>query len=194
MIQRRVVTAIVVQALLVGLAWAEPRPYVIVAGRSHVMFEASYLLGDFSGTTEDITAEITVDPASVPAGVIGSVVVKPAGIRTGVGERDRDLRKALAVDRYPEMRFRIGEVQASFPSLAERVDITLEVSGTMVIGGVERPLTWTGRARIEEGRLWVRGETELKLTDFGITPPRKFFLAVRDRVRASFDLRLAPRE
>jgi polyisoprenoid-binding protein YceI len=173
---------------------AQPRPYRVVAGASHVAFEASYLLGDFSGTTEDVTADLRVDPDNLRLGVTGSVTVNPARLRTGIDGRDRDLRKTLEVDRYPEIRFTVGEVQASFPSLAERADVTLRISGVTLIRDVERAMSWSGRARIEDGKLWVRGEAELRLTDFGMTPPARFFLAVGDRVRVSFDLRLTPKE
>ncbi len=172
----------------------EPRSYRVVAEKNQVMFEASYPLGDFSGATGDVTGEIRLDPDNIPLGVTGSVAVNPASLRTGLGGRDRDLQNTLEVARYPEIRFRVESVEASFPSLAERVDVLLKIRGVMLIHSVERPMTWTGRARIEEGRIWIRGEAELRLTDFGITPPKKLFLAVADRVRASFDLRLAPKE
>lgn len=172
----------------------EPRAYGVVAGKSQVTFEASYPLGDFSGTSEDVTAELRLDPANVALGMTGSVTVNPARLKTGIDGRDRDLRKTLDTDRNGEIRFTVDTVQASFPSLAEHVDVRLKISGVLRIRGVERSTSWTGRARIEEGKIWVRGETELKLSDFGIPPPKKFFLTVGDAVRAGFDLRLAPKE
>lgn len=193
---RAMIPAIALLALLSTAAGAatEPRLYVVVTGRSQVMFDASYPLGDFSGSTEDVTGEVRVDPANISQGITGSVTVNPARFKTGIDARDRDLRKTLEVEKYGEIRFRVEEVWASFPSVAERVDVTLKITGIMLLHGVERAKTWTGRARVEEGKLWVRGETELKLTDFGILPPKKFFLAVGDAVRVSFDLRLAPKE
>lgn len=188
----RLVALLLLLVSVAPRAGAQTKVYDVVAGKSQVRFEASYPLGDFSGTTEDVAGELRLDPANVSHGVSGSVTVNPARLRTGSDGRDRDLRRMLETERYPEIRFRVEEVLASFPALAERTDVTLKISGVMLIRGVERAMAWTGRARIEEGKLWVRGESELKLTDFGITPPKKFFLAVGDRVRASFDLRLAP--
>lgn len=172
----------------------QPTTYTVAADRSQVMFEAKYPLGDFTGITDQVTGEFRINPENVTQGVTGSVTVNPAALKTGIGARDRDLRKALDTDTHREIRFRVEEVQASFPSLAERADITLRISGVIRIRGIDRPMAWTGRARIEEGKLWVRGEAELKMSDFGIPPPRKFFLAVSDSVRVSFDLRLAPKE
>lgn len=173
---------------------AGPKSYRVTADRSQVMFEAEHPLGDFAGTTEKVAGEFRINPDNAPQDVSGSVAINPADLKTGMERRDRDLRKALETDTYPEIRFKVEQVQASFPSLAERADIALTITGRMRIHGVERQMTWTGRARIEEGKLWVRGEAELQLSDFGITPPRRFFLAVSDRVRVSFDLRLAPKE
>lgn len=175
-------------------AEAQAKAYGVVPGKSRVMFEASHPLGDFSGATEEVAGEVRLDPSNIPLGVAGSVTVNPARLKTGNEARDRDLRKILETDRYGEIRFRIEDVQASFPSLAERADVQLKIRGVMLIRGVERVTTWTSRARLEAGKIWVRGEAELKLTEFGITPPKRLFLAVADVVRASFDLRLAPSE
>lgn len=183
--------------LLLLLTWpagadGEPRSYTVVAGKSRVAFEASHPLADFTGATEEVAGQLQLDPADVSLGVSGSVSANASRLRTGDDGRDRDLRKTLEADRHGEIRFSAEEVKSSFPSLAEGTDVTLKITGTLRIRGLERATTWTGRARLEGGRIWVRGETNLRLTDFGITPPRKFFLAVGDGVRATFDLRLAP--
>ena len=172
----------------------EPKSYSVVAGKSRVTFDASYPLGDFSGASEAVTGQLRLDPANLPLGVTGSVAADPAGLRTGNARRDSDLKKTLETDRYGEIRFSAEEVKSSFPSLAEHTDVILRISGVLRLRGVERPTAWTARARLERGMIWVRGETDLKLTDFGITPPKRFFLAVGDGVRAAFDLRLAPAE
>jgi len=191
---RHLLVALALLGLTVLPAGAEPKSYTIVPTRSHVSFDAVYPLGDFSGSTEDVAGEFTLDPANLGLGATGSLTANPATLRTGISGRDRDLGKVLEVEKYPEIRFSVGGVQASFPSLAERPDTALTITGTLTIHGVERATALTARARIVEGRLWVRGEGTLRMTDFGITPPRKFFLAVKDEVRVGFNLLLAPRE
>ena len=172
----------------------EPKSYTVVAGKSRVTFDATYPLGDFSGATEAVTGQLRLDPANIPLGVAGSVSADPSRLKTGNDGRDSDLRKTLETGRYGEIRFSADAVTSSFPSLAEHTDVILRISGVLRIRGVERRTTWTARARLEGKMIWVRGETDLKLTDFGITPPKRFFLAVGDGVRAGFDLRLAPAE
>jgi hypothetical protein len=55
-------------------------------------------------------------------------------------------------------------------------------------------MTFPGRVRLREGKLWVRGENRIKMSDFAISPPRRLLLKVKDSVLASFNLNLAPAE
>jgi polyisoprenoid-binding protein YceI len=55
-------------------------------------------------------------------------------------------------------------------------------------------IRFTGRVRLREGKLWVRGENRIKMSDFAISPPRRLLLKVKDSVLASFNLNLAPAE
>ncbi len=181
-------------ALVAAPATAEPKRWTTVAGKSQVSFDASFPLGDFAGRTEDVAGEFLGDPADLRQGVTGVLRVNPATLRTGVGGRDRDMWRALDVERYREMRFTVERVEPSFPSVTERSDVLLTISGLMLIHGVERPMVFPGRVRLREDRLWVRGENRLKMSDFGIEPPKKFFLNVADSVLVSFDLLLAGRE
>lgn len=178
-------------ALASSCAHAEPRRWSTVGGQSSVSFDGSFALGDFSGRADDVVGEFTADPADLRGGVSGALRVNPAALRTGVAGRDRDMWRTLAVSRHPEIRFTVDRVEASFPSVTERSDVVLTISGVMAIHGMERPMQFPGRVRLRDGRLWVRGEGQLRMSDFGIEPPRRFFLKVSDRVLVRFDIVLA---
>jgi polyisoprenoid-binding protein YceI len=172
-------------------AHADPKRWTTVAGQSSVSFDGSFALGDFGGRADDVVGEFSADPADLRGGVSGALRINPTALRTGVSGRDRDMRRTLAVDRYPEIRFTVDRVEASFPSVTERSDVVLTISGVMAIHGMERPMQFPGRVRLRDGRLWVRGEGRLKMSDFGIEPPRRFFLKVSDSVLVRFDVVLA---
>src|SRR5262249_20795295 len=120
--------------------------------------------------------------------------INPATLRTGVAGRDADMRRALAVTAYPDLRFSIERVEPSYHSVTDKADVLLTVGGLLLIRGVERPAIFPARVRLREDRLWVRGEGRLKMSDFGIERPRHFFLGMGDGVRVSFDLILAPQD
>jgi polyisoprenoid-binding protein YceI len=176
---------------LAGPAGAESRRWTPVPGKSTVGFTASFPLGDFAGSTHEVGGEFRGDPADLRRPVTGALAVPVSSLRTGIDGRDRDMRQTLAADRHPDIRFTVQEVTPTFSSAAERSDVLLTIRGLMLIRGVERPVTFPGRVRLRDGNLWVRGETELRMTDFGIKPPSRFFLDVKDTVLVSFDLLLA---
>ncbi len=191
---RNALLALTTLALVATPARAEPKRWTTVAGRSQVSLEASFPLGDFTGRTEDVAGEFLGDPADLRQGVSGVLRVNPAALRTGVAGRDRDMWRALGVERYPEIRFTVERVEPSFPSVTDRSDVLLTISGLMLIHGVARPMVFAGRVRLRDDRLWVRGESRLKMSDFEIKPPKKFLLEVADSVLVSFDLLLAARD
>jgi polyisoprenoid-binding protein YceI len=182
-------------AALVSLAVpaaAEPKRWMPVSGKSQVAFDAAFALGDFTGSTEDVAGEFLADSADLRQGVAGVLRVNPASLRTGVSGRDVDMRRALAVVQYPEIRFTVERVESSFPSVTDRSDVLLTISGLVLIHGVQRPMVFPGRVRLRDDRLWVRGESRLRMSDFGIKPPKRFFLLeVADSVLVRFDLLLA---
>ena len=177
--------------VLTAPARAEPRRWMPVPGKSEVAFTASFPLGNFTGRTQDVTGEFRADPGDLRSGVTGGLRIAAAKLGTGDEARDRALRKTLATERYPEIRFTIERIEASFPSMTDRADVLLTISGRLLIRGVDRPTIFPGRARVRDDKLWVRGETELRMSDFGIRPPTRLFLGVKDSVLAGFDVTLA---
>jgi polyisoprenoid-binding protein YceI len=102
--------------------------------------------------------------------------------------------KALAAERYPTVVFVIQAVSASFSSVSEHSDVLLTIQGRLTIAGVDRVKRFSGRVRWRDQRLWVRGETRFKMTDFGIKPPTYLLLSVKDEVGVGFDLLLDPKD
>lgn len=177
-------------ALLATPADAQSRRWVPVPGKSLVAFEATHRLGDFRGSAETVTGEFEADPADIRAGFTGTLRVPVAALRTGDAGRDRDMLKLLQADTYRLIRYTIGSSEASFNSITAAADVLLTIKGGLELRGVERPLVFAARARLIGDRIWVRGESSLKLTDFGIEPPRRFWFRVGNQVGVSFDVTL----
>jgi hypothetical protein len=53
-------------------------------------------------------------------------------------------------------------------------------------------MAFPGRARLRDDKLWVRGEGQLRISQFGMKPPARFFIDVKDTLGVSFDVTLAP--
>jgi polyisoprenoid-binding protein YceI len=175
-------------------ASAQPRRWVPNPAKSVVTFDATHQMGDFSGRAEAVTGEFQADTADLRASITGVARVRVAVLRTGNDNRDRDMREVLDVDRFPEIRFTIGGVEPSFNSVTSSADTLITVKGGLAVRGVERPVTFLARVRLRDDRIWVRGESRIRLTDFGINPPSRLFFRVGDDVTIGFDLTLEPSE
>jgi len=179
-------------ALLAAPSDAQSRRWVPVAGKSLVAFEATHPMGDFRGSAETVTGEFEADPADIRTGFTGTLRAPVAALRTGDTGRDRDMRKLLQADTHRLLRYTIGGSEASFNTITAAADVLLTIKGALEVRGVERPLVFLARARLIGDQIWVRGEAKLKLTDFGIEPPRRLWFRVANEVGVSFDVTLRP--
>ena len=173
-------------------AFAEPARWLPVRGQSLVSFDAVFPPADFSGFGRDLTGEFEADAADLTRGVSGRLTVQVSGISTGNERRDKEMWKSLAADRHPTIYFVIQTVDVpSFPpGVAEHTDTLLTIQGRLSIAGVERVKRFSGRVRLMQGRLWVRGESRFKMSDFGIKPPKYLLLWVKDEIGVGFDILL----
>lgn len=177
-------------ALLAAPADAQSHRWVPVSGKSLVAFEATHRLGDFRGSAETVTGEFEADPTEIRTGFTGTLRVPVAALRTGDAGRDRDLQKLLQANTHKLIRYTIGGSDASFTAITATADVLLTIKGALEVRGVERPLVFLARARLVGDRIWVRGESRLRLTDFGIEPPRRLLFRVGNEVAVSFDVTL----
>ncbi len=192
---RALIAFVACSALVMSLAdpvSGQPRRWVAVPDRSWVGFDAEHPFGPFSGKSEAPTAQFQADIADLKKGVRGALTIKVTSLTTGDPARDRDMWKVLDAEHHPEIRYTIEKVESSFPTISENTDVLLTIHGPMSIRGVDRAIAFLGRVRLRQGKLWVRGEARFSLTDFGITPPRRWFLKVKNSVLTSFDLTLRP--
>jgi len=175
-------------------ALAETPRWVTVSSRCFVSVDVDFAPGAFSGLGREVSGEFQANPRNLSDGVSGQLTVRVASLSTGLDGRDKEMMKALAAERYPTMAFVIQAVSVSFPSVSEHTDVLLTIQGRLTIAGVDRVKRFSGRVRWKDHRLWVRGETRFKMTDFGIKPPTYLLLSVKDEVGVGFDLLLDPKD
>jgi hypothetical protein len=53
---------------------------------------------------------------------------------------------------------------------------------------VDKPVTFTASKRMDNGKIRVIGRFPVKLTEFGIDPPRLLGIATEDSFTVSFDV------
>lgn len=145
--------------------------YSVVPGESRVAFDGSSTLHDFSGETREVTGELTVrlsDPATT---LEARVSAAAATLDTGNGARDRKMHRLLEVEDHPEITF---EAAGFLPENVDREAGTVRgtVDGILTVRGEPRRVKVPVTVAAEGMHLTIEGEFPVKLTDYGIRPPR----------------------
>jgi polyisoprenoid-binding protein YceI len=97
--------------------------------------------------------------------------------------------KAIKAEENPSIEFRLQSYELTHE--ADSANAILE--GTLKLGGAEKPVTIKAATKsVADGVLQVTGAYELRMTDYGLKPPKLMMGAfkVNDPVRINFDLLL----
>ena len=91
--------------------------------------------------------------------------IEVEGIQSGKGIMDKKTYKALDSENHPYITFKAENLKTITPS-------TMEVSGKLTIAGKTNTIDLTVAYTYANGTLTANGKIPLKMTDFGIAPPK----------------------
>lgn len=116
------------------------------------------------------------------------VRVPVSALDGGRSRMNRDLREAMKAESYPMILFHWEtiEVKAAQENKAE-----LNVTGKLEAAGVERDIEFSADASLIAGESFkISGKAPLKMTDFGIDPPRALLGTLRtdDDIEILFEM------
>lgn len=158
---------ILLVATLLGIASAPAAAQAPIASGKVVAgtlsFDGHATVGDFVGTTDSVSGELTGAPSL--AQVKGWVEAPVTSLRTGKGKRDTDMNKSMESGQYPVIRYQLDSITPGAPA-GDTVAVTLH--GAFTIHGVTRPADLPGRVLVgrEHSRVWAG--TPLNLKDYQI--------------------------
>jgi len=104
-------------------------------------------------------------------------------------QRDRFIHgNSLESDKYPNATYTINSVDGFPASYKEGDEVKLTLNGTFKVHDTERPATWTGSARYQDGQLEAVATTQFNMRDYNITPPNLAIVQAEDTVRLDLHL------
>ena len=153
-------------------------------------FTGHSTLGDFVGTTTAATGGVTGN-AEV-ANAHGWVEAPVATLSTGNGLRDRDMRAAMDVAKYPTMRFELAGVTVESEVPSDTVAGMLR--GALTIHGVTRDVEIPATLIAAADTIDVSGEFPVDLGDYKVGGLTRLFgtLRVRRKIEVRFHVRFEP--
>jgi len=125
------------------------------------------------------TSKLSMDDSAVS--LRGSVEVSVNDFISDNKKRDANMHETMESDKFPKASFEIKEV------VAKAGDNVL-LKGVMSMHGVTRAMSFEGSVSEEASKVRLKAKSTMKMSDFGITPPKMVFLTVRDQVDLNVDV------
>lgn len=173
-----------------------------VRADSRVWLEGSSNVKDWTCKATAMEALIAVDAASVGsndnAAIAKSlrgvdVIVPVRMLKCGDRHMEANMYDALKAPKPPAIGYIVADFEIT-PSLVGD-NLTVEAVGKMSVAGAERPVRMTVKTEsLPDGTRRARGTVPIRMTDFGIVPPRPWFGVLRtaDKVLIQFEIFVSP--
>jgi hypothetical protein len=134
------------------------------------------------------------DDATVARSLRGVDVIVPVRmLKCGDRHMEANMYSALKAPKPPAISYIIADFELT-PSLAGD-GLSVEAIGKLSVAGSERTVSMTVKTeRLPDGTRRARGTVAIRMTDFGIVPPRPWFgmLRTADEVRIQFEIFVSP--
>jgi hypothetical protein len=173
-----------------------------VRADSRLWLEGSSNVKDWTCKATAMEALIAIDAASaesrddaiVATSLRGVDVIVPVRmLKCGDRHMEANMYSALKAPKPPAVSYIIADFELK-PSLSGD-NLSVEATGTMSVAGAERAVSMTVKTeRLPDGTRRARGTVPIRMTDFGIVPPRPWFGVLRtaDKVLVQFEIFVSP--
>jgi polyisoprenoid-binding protein YceI len=180
-----------------AVAWtSRPDGVLTLAPQSRLWIEGTSTVRPFSCMAGLLEADVTTTtPAAVSAVAIGEKAVSAVEFRVPSskidcknGKMNEHMQKALRTAEHPVITYTV----ASYVLAKSDSGMLATLTGTLDLGGVEKPMVVVTKAKEEGGMLRVTGKQTIAMSEFGLKPPTLMMgtLKVGNEITVGFDLLL----
>lgn len=177
---RRVVLFVTLVVLLPLVSQAQ----TFQTERGHAEFRSEVPLHSFTGTSENLVGQIDLMDHTV------DFYIDLNTLKTGIGKRDKDMKKTLDTDQYPFAEF-FGQLVTPFDTNSDAVQPAI-VRGAFKIHGITKQVEITGSLQKTADGIRVQAAWELDLDDYDIEPPSLLIVKVNPVQDIQIDALLSP--
>jgi hypothetical protein len=187
-------SALATAALLAPPAHAaDGGPLTVTSAR--VTLEGTSNIHAYTASTKDVRVT-GIELGAVPEGDVLAAVLQPGGLKaldvaipaaslkSDKADLDKNMHKALKVQQFAEIAFRLRRLEAA--------GTAYRAVGLLTIAGVEKEIALDLQVERKGATLAVTGGTDLLMTDYGITPPKAMLgmLKTNPKVQITIELLL----
>lgn len=177
-------------------AWTVANELLVLQPQSRLWVDGTSTIRSFSCKAGDVNAVVEANgPNAIPQLLTGDKGVKAVKVTVpaerldcGNGTMNEHMRKAIKLNENKTIEFRLTDYDVSRG--AEGISGT--INGTLLLGGVTKPITMKAEGKGEGGMLHITGSYDLNMTDYGLKPPTLMFgrIKVGQTVKVNYDLLL----
>jgi polyisoprenoid-binding protein YceI len=177
-------------------AWTVANGLLELQPQSRLWIDGTSTVRSFSCKAGQVNAVVEASgPDAIPQLLTGEkgvkavrVTVPAAGLDCSNGTMNEHMRKAIKLAEHESIEFRLTDYDVT--RSADGVSGT--INGTLLLGGVTKPITMKAEGREEGGMLHITGAYDLKMTEYGLKPPTLMFgrIKVGETVKVKYDLLL----
>lgn len=177
-------------------AWTVANELLVLQPQSRLWIDGTSSIRSFSCKAGEVNAVVEANgPNAIPQLLTGDKGVKAVKVTVpaerldcGNGTMNEHMRKAIKLEENKTIEFRLSDYDVTRG--AEGIAGT--ISGTLLLGGVTKPITMKAEGKAEGGMLHVTGSYDLNMTEYGLKPPTLMFgrIKVGQTVKVNYDLLL----
>jgi polyisoprenoid-binding protein YceI len=143
---------------------------------------------DTAAETGDITGDLYLTKEGGLGSTKSAFKVDLRTLRSDESLRDRAALVNLAADRFPFAQFTLESVEGFPANYSEGKEVPLTLKGSLTLRETTKPVVWTAYARRGGEYLTAIADTDLKMTEYGITPPVASIARAEDGVHLQVTL------
>src|SRR5437899_68560 len=172
-------TGAAIQSTAASAAAADAIRLVVDSSASQASYHArEQLVGktlpsDAVGTSKSVSGSLVVGADGSVLADQSKISVDLSKLQSNESRRDNFIKTdTLQTSRFPMATFVPTAVQGLPTPLPTSGQATFQLSGELTVHGVTKPVIWQVTAQFTETTVTGSATTDVKITDFGMTPPR----------------------
>lgn len=174
---KKTLLLLIISTIATGL-WAQQ--FKSKLSESSMTIAGTSTLHDWESTVKEFTATAVLKGDVITSAQLTAVV---KSIKSGTSAMDANTYEAMKEPKHPNITFRGTEMVLGSDGA--------KIKGDLTIAGVTRKIEFTAIAeKWSEDSFSIKGSYALKMSDYGIDPPRAMLGTIRtgDKVTISFNL------
>jgi polyisoprenoid-binding protein YceI len=161
----------------VAAAPASAKVYTAKRNESTLSYHMVHKLHEFTGVSRDFTCMVDLPADTSRARVYVKVPV--VSFNSGNSSRDGNMLIYTEAAKYPNVEFVSDSVRSAGG--------TWNVHGKLTFHGVRRPVAFNVQPEIGGGKVRIRGDFKVLLSEFKVERPRLFLVPVDDTLSIAID-------